>query len=276
MGSVEKHRRHRRRYRLECTAAAAAVALGTCLPATAVAEPTPTARPFVVGGDTAQIQDYSYAVYLTDGNGNQFCGGVLVGSSAVVTAAHCLAVVPRANIQVVTGREDKGASDGIVARVSGAWTEPGYSTPERGSDVAVLTLDRTVPYRPAKLPSGGDQTLYAAGVRATVLGWGRMAEGGQPSQVLRKATVPIMSDSACSAGYQDYNAKSMVCAGYPQGGVDACQGDSGGPLVVGNTLIGLVSWGEGCARPGKPGIYTRVSTYASDIRQRAGGLLPLS
>jgi secreted trypsin-like serine protease len=102
-----------------------------------------------------------------------------------------------------------------------------------------------------------------------VLGWGRTADGGARSQSLRSAQVPVVSDSSCSTSYSNYDAKSMVCAGYPDGGVDACQGDSGGPLVVGDTLIGIVSWGEGCAEAGKPGVYARVSSYADDIRAQA-------
>jgi secreted trypsin-like serine protease len=61
----------------------------------------------------------------------------------------------------------------------------------------------------------------------------------------------------------------MVCAGYADGGIDACQGDSGGPLVVGDTLIGIVSFGDGCGKAGKPGVYTRVSAYVDDIKAQA-------
>jgi secreted trypsin-like serine protease len=61
----------------------------------------------------------------------------------------------------------------------------------------------------------------------------------------------------------------MVCAGYAEGGIDARQGDSGGPLVVGDTLIGIVSFGDGCGKAGKPGVYTRVSAYTDDIEAQA-------
>jgi secreted trypsin-like serine protease len=269
---MAKHARRDRKFRLTLAAAAAVAA---SLPIAAVAATTGStdsssaARPYIVGGGEASIKDYPYAVYLTDDKGNQFCGGVLVSSSAVATAAHCTSAVSRANMRVVAGRQDKNATDGVVAQVTKVWVESGFSDPAKGDDVAVLSLSRDVPYRPVTLPDKSANSLYSAGTNATVLGWGRIADGGARSQYLRSAQVPVVSDASCSTSYSNYNAKSMVCAGYPDGGIDACQGDSGGPLVVGDTLIGIVSWGEGCAEAGKPGVYARVSTYADDIRAQA-------
>ncbi len=89
--------------------------------------------------------------------------------------------------------------------------------------------------------------------------------------LLQKATVPIVSDAKCAAAYgTSFDAATMVCAGYDQGGTDTCQGDSGGPLVVAGKLAGITSWGEGCARPGKYGVYTRVSAVSSFIATAAG------
>jgi secreted trypsin-like serine protease len=82
--------------------------------------------------------------------------------------------------------------------------------------------------------------------------------------------VPVVGGAGCRTGYPEYSPSSMLCAGYPEGGIDACKGDSGGPLVVDGGLIGIVSYGEGCAKPGKPGVYTRVSTYADEIATQAG------
>jgi secreted trypsin-like serine protease len=267
---MAKHGRRDRKFHMAVTVI---VALMAFLPGTAAAETKYSAR--IVGGDEASIADYPYAVYLTDSGGSQFCGGALIGRSAVVTAAHCAAAMSKSSIRVVAGREDEQTEAGVVARVSSVWTAPGFVEPERGDDIAVLKLDRDLPYRPAKLPNGNDTALYAAGTNATVLGWGRTTEGGARSTVLRKATVPIIDNAGCSAGYDSYNADSMLCAGLPQGGTDACQGDSGGPLVVDGTLIGVVSWGEGCAEPGKPGVYARVSTYADDLRAQSRTGLPL-
>lgn len=245
------------------------MALGMCVPAAGAAgavSPGPRARPAIVGGETASIANYPYAVYLVDNAGRQFCGGVLVSSSDVATAAHCAAGARPSDLRVVVGRQDMRTRDGVVARISAIWIAPGFTDPTKGDDFAVLRLDRSVRYRPADLPEQGDESPYAEGTEATVLGWGRTSEGGSRSEVLRRATVPIISDARCSASYRLFDPAGMVCAGYPRGGIDACQGDSGGPLVVGDMLVGLVSWGEGCAQPGKPGVYTRISAYADAIR----------
>ncbi|MCR6484530.1 serine protease [Amycolatopsis sp. OK19-0408] len=235
----------------------------------ASADPASANQPRIVGGDKASLSDHPYAVYLTDGGGNQFCGAVIVSSTAVATAAHCAKAVAKQEMHVVAGREDKRTDEGDVLSVSKIWISKGYSDPTQGDDVAVLTVRGQLDYRPAKLPDSGDAAAYSAGTQATVLGWGRVADGGARSDYLRSAQVPVVSDSDCRSDYSMYDQKTMVCAGYEKGGVDACQGDSGGPLVVGDTLIGIVSFGDGCGKAGKPGVYTRVSAYVDDIQAQA-------
>ncbi|MET8994396.1 serine protease [Amycolatopsis sp. Hca4] len=248
--------------------AVAAVAVPVVV-GTASADQSSANQPRIVGGEKASLSDHPYAVYLTDAGGNQFCGAVIVSSTSVATAAHCAKAVAKQDIRVVAGREDKRTTDGQVLGVSKVWVAQGYTDPTKGADIAVLTVRGQLDYRPAKLPDSGDAGLYAKGTQATVLGWGRVADGGSRSDYLRSAQVPVTSDSECHADYSVYDQKSMVCAGYPEGGVDACQGDSGGPLVVGDTLIGIVSFGDGCAKANRPGVYTRVSTYANDVEAQA-------
>ena len=136
-----------------------------------------------------------------------------------------------------------------------------------GYDVSVLTLDRNLSQTPIPFATSADSALYNAGTSSTILGWGTTSSGGSASRYLLRATVPLTSSSSCTSSYgSDYKATHMVCAGYAQGGTDTCQGDSGGPLVAGGKLIGITSWGEGCAAAGYPGVYTRVSTYAAQIQ----------
>lgn len=227
-------------------------------------QPPPTSK--VVGGEPASTDDFPWVVYLTDASGNQFCGGTLAAPDKVVTAAHCVTGGPP-EMTVVAGRDDKLSSDGDEVGVRGTWVHPDYQQATSGSDVAVLTLERDLPQTPLQLAQPQDSGLYEPGQEATVLGWGSTSEGGTPSRTLRQATPPITTDQQCSDAYNgQYDPEAMVCAGLPAGGVDSCQGDSGGPLVVDDRLIGIVSWGNGCARPGQPGVYTRVASYYDEVQ----------
>ncbi|OZM70238.1 serine protease [Amycolatopsis antarctica] len=267
--------RNRRRWVIAATAVAGAVLVPAAASAVAAespdseAVPAPVVEPRIVGGEPASVGDHPYAVYLADSAGGQFCGGTLVSRNAVVTAAHCTASMSPADITVVAGREDTRTGEGEMSAVRDIWVSPDYTDYGSGNDIAVLKLTDSLRYRPAAVATAADAGAYAEGTSATVLGWGRTSEGGARSTILRGAQVPIAGDATCGQAFGNYDNRTMVCAGYPEGGVDACQGDSGGPLVVNGTLIGVVSFGEGCAQPGKPGVYTRVATYAEDIARES-------
>jgi trypsin len=238
------------------------VALGLGSVLAAVAAPSVgTMEPDIVGGEPTTTAANPWVVALTTPSGSQYCGGTLVTSDKVVTAAHCVASTTAPRVWVVAGRTDLRRSDGMAVGVRSIWVHPSYRTATHGDDVAVLSLARSVPYQPLRLADPADARLYAPGTRAAVYGWGRTSEHGPTSPVLRAGVVPVVADSECAAAYRTHNATAMLCAGHPQGGVDSCQGDSGGPLVAGGRLIGVTSWGTGCARPGLPGVYTRVASY---------------
>jgi trypsin len=222
----------------------------------------------IVGGTRASIADHPYVVYLTTEEGFQFCGGTLVDDNKVITAAHCAAGKQPADIRVVAGREDKESGAGVTSMVKAIWLHPQFSDVRSGGDVSVLTLVERLQYQPLTLPAKDDTDLYAAGQPGLILGWGRTAVDGQPSRYLLQATVPLMTDQDCVKSYPAYKAASMVCAGVPQGGIDSCQGDSGGPLIVNGRLAGITSWGEGCAAPGKPGVYTRLGAYLTELEDQ--------
>ncbi|MBB5955608.1 secreted trypsin-like serine protease [Saccharothrix tamanrassetensis] len=219
----------------------------------------------VVGGREAP--DTPWVVALFDAHGNFFCGGALVGPTRVVTAAHCtiertaLTVRNRkpAELRVVVGRRDFDTTDGRVVHVTRLWRHPAFESVDGGDDLATLTLAEAVPQQPVGIGSA------SAGDRAVVFGWGRTGESAAPSRRLREVDLPVMSDDACTRAVQGYRVDAMLCAGYPEGGKDACEGDSGGPLTVGGVLVGVVSYGRGCARAGRPGVYTRVSHYRGEI-----------
>jgi trypsin len=250
--------------RFAVLACALAATSGLLAAAPAVAEEDPR----IVGGTRASIGQYPWAVFLTTASGFQFCGGTLAARNKVVTAAHCADGRTPGSIRVVWLREDKYSSAGVTANVSRIWTHPSYQSATRGYDVAVLTLDRRLNSPVLPLASVADGALYRQGTNATILGWGTTSAGGPSSRYLLKAAVPVTSDLSCRNSYSQYTPAHMVCAGYPRGGVDTCQGDSGGPLVAGGKLIGVTSWGRGCALAGYPGVYARVASYYPVLRQQ--------
>ncbi|MFF0222076.1 S1 family peptidase [Streptomyces sp. NPDC004629] len=243
--------------------AAALVATGAAATAL-LAAPTALATPRpVVGGTTTTTTAYPFMMQITDASQNQFCGGTLVSPTKVVTAAHCMVGETTGSVRVVGGRTYLNGTNGTVSRVSRIWINPGYTDATNGDDVAVLTLSTSMPYTTASYVSSSQTGVYAAGSTARVLGWGTTSESGSSSNQLRTATVPVVSDSSCGTSYgSDFVQTDMVCAGYTSGGVDTCQGDSGGPLLIGGVLAGITSWGEGCARAGYPGVYTRLTTFS--------------
>jgi secreted trypsin-like serine protease len=149
-----------------------------------------------------------------------------------------------------------------------------HAIPDSNSDLAVLELMRASTFEPIAVAVPGDEGLYAPGTMATVAGWGDMSDGGgsYPND-LQEAQVPVISDADCAAAYPGQTTGAAeVCAAYAAGGIDTCYGDSGGPIVVpkpggGFILIGTTWWGDGCARAGKPGVYSEAAYGAAFIAQ---------
>jgi trypsin len=146
-------------------------------------------------------------------------------------------------------------------------------------DKAARRVDFESPESQAQLAITLDDGTYSAtGTETLSAGWGAVTQGGRGSDVLLQVTVPIVDQARCQELYSSYTlTDSMICAGYEEGGRDTCQGDSGGPLFVvpagkSPVLVGVVSWGRGCAQQGYFGIYARVSAVKSWIEETVAKL----
>ena len=116
-----------------------------------------------------------------------------------------------------------------------------------------------------------------AGMMVTAIGWGKLSEKGGVPDILQEVDLPLVSDKDCAKAYPfTFKADKEICAGYKEGKKDACQGDSGGGLfkktAAGDVLIGCTSWGEGCARPGRYGVWTKLSNVIPWIQDKAPGV----
>ncbi|MGW5353677.1 trypsin-like serine protease [Streptomyces sp. NPDC004031] len=255
-----------------------------------------TARPNIIGGTPAGAGEAPWMVQIwyDDGSGggtvvddNAFlCGGTVVSTWKVLTAAHCVqgrdmpswAVLVTGTEQLPTVDADgvldlHGGTENFVTRT---WSYPAPSGPVPRDDVAVLSLALPTQAPALPLAAAGDTTAYAAGTQATFYGWGGTSSAATgPAPALRRATLPMVADSVCAAADGSaFNASDMVCAGPPAGGSDAgttagCSGDSGGPLVVAGRLAGVMSWNVGnCVVKGSYGVFGRVSALTGAILPR--------
>ncbi|KAJ8004050.1 hypothetical protein DPEC_G00154770 [Dallia pectoralis] len=225
----------------------------------------------IVGGTECPKGHCPWQVLLVRNN-QGFCGGVIYKPTWILTASHCLEKIQAQQIQVVAGEHDTEIEEGTEQRIDVAEVimHKSYVPETADSDIALLRLQKPIVLTPFAVPVClptrfmAERELWSVNLH-TVSGWGRRSENGPTSRVLRRLEVPRIRSQECVEKSGVTLTANMFCAGYIEGRQDSCKGDSGGPLVTHyrNTtfLLGIVSWGKGCAQPGNYGIYTRVSNY---------------
>jgi secreted trypsin-like serine protease len=260
-----------------------AVVAGTAalaVPALAKKQQTVIVR--IVGGQVAAPGQFPWMAGLVHAgvpraDRGQFCGASVIAPRVVVTAAHCMADELPETMNVVVGRTRMSrGNEGQRVAVSAMLVHPEWAdAPTFFNDIALLQLAEPVSVPAIGLPRLEDARFARAPARAVSSGWGTTSEAGSQSNDLLFVSLAVRLTGDCAKRYGSFDPKSQICAGATEG-LDTCQGDSGGPLFAGQgtnaRLLGLVSYGEGCARKGVPGVYTRVSGFTRWIRENMAAL----
>ncbi|KZN53537.1 hypothetical protein N474_20985 [Pseudoalteromonas luteoviolacea CPMOR-2] len=238
----------------------------------------------IVGGNPANTADWPFYTQILSSNGTTaFCGGSYIGDGYVLTAAHCVRNKSAQSLNVKVAGFILAGNDGDRISVEQVHSHPQYNSQTLHNDVAVLKLSRLPTIGSSVTLAQSSIDYYAReGDLLSVAGLGRLQEGGVRPTNLYEVDVPLVSDAVCrqSGGHYSNVGATEFCAGYPQGQKDSCSGDSGGPIVVqsgGQTVqLGVVSWGIGCARPDKYGVYADVAALGQWIASVKDGSVPVS
>lgn len=212
------------------------------------------------------------------------CAGTIIAPRWILTAAHCESVF---ELPITAGSIDLRDSNRIELRMKDYYIHPQHESYDWGDryDYALIELEEPIDFEATNLkaipfatPEFETNGTLAEGKMVTVFGWGATREGGWGANILREVSIPLVSRDRGNKP-TSYNGKidtSMILAGLDEGGKDACQGDSGGPLIMmienKPTLVGVVSWGEGCARRNFYGVYSNVAHAHGWIAKMLNGL----
>ncbi|KAG9265652.1 hypothetical protein AMEX_G20118 [Astyanax mexicanus] len=240
----------------------------------------------IVGGEASSEGEWPWQVSLHVKGEGHVCGASVISDLWLITAAHCVQDTERLKYsqpdlwEAYLGllSQSESSADTVQKSIKQIISHPEYDPRTYDNDIALMELNSPVTLNqniwPICLPAASHE--FPAGLDVWITGWGQTREDGYLATVLQKAEVRIINDTICNQLMNNEITPRMICAGVLSGGVDACQGDSGGPMSSVDPdsgrlfLAGVVSWGEGCGRKNKPGVYTRVTKYRSWIREQSG------
>ncbi|XP_071508671.1 uncharacterized protein [Diadema antillarum] len=231
----------------------------------------------IVGGEKAEEYEWPWQAALYRG-GRRICGASVIDYEWAITAAHCVDIIFEPEIfefKVGSTRLSSNLTSPVqMVRATEVYVHPLYSDSGFDNDIALFRVGDHFSFptdyavNSVCLPTADMADDFEAGTTAVVTGWGALEQGGSTPDELYEVEVPIVNQTQCDEWYDGEITDNMICAGVEQGGIDSCQGDSGGPMVALRSdstgqyyLIGIVSWGYGCAQPNYPGVYTRVTQF---------------
>ncbi|NXO47620.1 TRY1 protein, partial [Aramus guarauna] len=216
----------------------------------------------IVGGYTCAENSVPYQVSLNAGY--HFCGGSLINSQWVLSAAHCF----KRSIQVQLGKHNLALSESTqqLIQSSKVLRHPGFNSASLDNDIMLIKLAKPAQLNQAVQTVPLPTSSVTTGTECLISGWGNTFNSVNPyPDTLQCLKAPVLSNKECNSAYPGEITDNMICVGFMEGGKDSCQGDSGGPVVCNGQLQGIVSWGYGCAQKGRPGVYTEVYNYVSWI-----------
>ncbi|GAX21586.1 transmembrane protease serine 6 [Fistulifera solaris] len=213
----------------------------------------------IVGGAPATDGEYPFYVHTR----GTICGGTLIHSDIVLTAAHCDEAFAIDQTVYIGAIELSGEGD-ETNTVQQQLLHPLYDTNTYENDIMLIKLTSASSSPVAQWNTKA--SVPASNSKVDVIGFGATSEGGDVSSILLEVALTVQSAQTC-VETMGADPVTQICAGELTGGKDSCQGDSGGPLLVGDTVVAIVSVGVGCARPNYPGINTRVSAYTQFIKE---------
>ncbi|XP_029931010.1 vitamin K-dependent protein C [Myripristis murdjan] len=239
---------------------------------TSYSQPIEGLLPWIMGGEVGKKGESPWQALLLNARGKFHCGGVLIDENWVLTAAHCLHNSLRFKVRLGDYERFKAEGTEVTLPVAQTFQHPDYNSHTVDNDIALLRLASPAPFSeyivPVCLPGRqmAERVLHLNGTITVVTGWGKDdMDSDHFSSALNVIKVPLVNRTACARQMSHNITENVLCAGVLGQRMDACEGDSGGPMVTlyrGTWfLIGLVSWGEGCAVEDKLGIYTKVSNY---------------
>uniref|UniRef100_A0A8C5PQR1 Suppressor of tumorigenicity 14 protein homolog n=1 Tax=Leptobrachium leishanense TaxID=445787 RepID=A0A8C5PQR1_9ANUR len=241
----------------------------------------------IVGGVNADTGEFPWQVSLHAKNTGHACGASVVSPTILLSAAHCFQDAQGVRYSDPSlwtaylglhNQATRTTSTDVQQRsIKRIVAHKYFNDFSYDNDIAMLELSSPVTYsdfiQPICIPEKTHN--FPVGKSLWVTGWGALTEGGSGASILQKAEIRIINYNECNQLLENQLTQRMICAGFVSGGIDACQGDSGGPLssLESNNkmyLAGIVSWGDGCARRNKPGVYTNVTQLRDWIKQNAG------